>query len=68
VERRRGEIEGMLRGMNQGRVTAAQKSVIDRIYSFLDVAEGAAKRGDLRSADSLSERALILTRELASGR
>ncbi len=68
IERRRGEIEGILRGVNQSRVPSNQRGVIDSIHSFLSSCDDSAKRGDLRSAEALSERALILARELASGR
>ena len=68
IEKRRGEIAGILRGINQRRLAAEKKSVIGRIHSFMDVADDAARRGDLRSADSLSQRAVILAQELASGR
>jgi hypothetical protein len=68
LERRKGEIDNLLKGVNPNRMSADQKAVVDRIHSFQTVAEEAAKRGDLRSADAISERALILARELANGR
>jgi hypothetical protein len=68
IERRRGEIDGILRGINQSRVPSNQRGVIDSIHSFLSSCDDSAKRGDLRSAEALSERALLLARELASGR
>lgn len=68
LERRKAEIEGLLKGVNQSRISADQRAVVDRIHSFQTVADEAAKRGDFRSADAISERALILAKELASGR
>jgi hypothetical protein len=68
LERRKNEIESLLKGMNKNRMSADQRSVVDRVRSFINVAEDSAKRGDFRSADALSERALIFARELASGR
>ena len=68
IEKRRVEIEGILHGINQRRLAASKRSVIGRIHSFIEVADDAARRGDLRSADSLSQRALILAQELAGGR
>jgi hypothetical protein len=68
LERRRAEIESLLKGVNQSRISADQKAVIDRIRSFQTVADEAAKRLDFRSADAISERALILAKELANGR
>ena len=68
LERRKNDIENLLRGVNPNRMSADQKAVVERIRSFQAVAEEAAKRGDLRSADAISERALILAKELAGGR
>jgi hypothetical protein len=68
LERRKTEIDNLLRGLNPNRMSADQKAVVERIRSFQAVAEEAAKRGDFRSADAISERALILAKELASGR
>ena len=68
VERRKGEIEITLRNMNQVRMPPDQKSVVDRILSFIGQAEDMAKRGDFRSAEALMVRAEILIKELSSGR
>ena len=68
LEKRKNETEGLLRGLNPNRMSAEHRSIVERIRSFMSVAEDQAKRGDFRSADALSERALILARELASGR
>jgi hypothetical protein len=68
LEKRKSEIEGILRGLKQNRMSADQKSVVSRIRSFINLAEESAKGGDLRGADAFSERALIFARELASGR
>jgi hypothetical protein len=66
LARRRAEVQSLLK---QTRLhTAHQRDLRDSIHSLLKVADDAAERGDLRSADSLSERALILARELQSGR
>jgi hypothetical protein len=68
LDRRKNEIDSILRSINPNRMSADQRSVVQRIHSFINVADDSAKRGDFRSADALSERALILARELASGR
>ena len=68
LERRKAEIEGLLKGVNPNRMSTDQKAVMERIRSFQTVADEAAKRGDFHSADAISERALILAKELASGR
>src|SRR5207244_11138117 len=67
LEKRKSDIEALLHGINR-RMSQDQKSVVERIRSFITVAEESAKRGDFRSAEALSERALIFARELASGR
>jgi hypothetical protein len=68
IERRKGEIENLTRPLSSRRLTTEQRTMLERIRSFLAVVDDAARRGDLRSADSLSERALIFARELGSGR
>jgi hypothetical protein len=66
LEKRRNETENLLRGFS--RASGDQKIAVDRVRSFMSVAEDAAKRGDLHSADAFSMRALVLARELVSGR
>ena len=68
IERRKVEIDGILRNINQTRIPSNQRGVIDSIHSFLSSCDDSAKRGDLRSAEALSDRALLLARELANGR
>jgi hypothetical protein len=45
-----------------------QLAMINRVRSFLALADQAARRGDMRQAHSLSERALLLARDLSSAR
>ena len=40
------------------------KTLVDNIKLFLNLAEDAEKRGDFTQADNLSERALVLAQEL----
>src|SRR5581483_5409448 len=68
LERRKTEIEGILRNISQNRMSADQTGMVQRIRSFVTTAEDQVKRGDYRSAEALSERALILAKEMASGR
>jgi hypothetical protein len=68
LDRRRNETEGLLRGLNQNRLSSEQRASVERVRSFINVADDMVKRGDLHSADGFSTRALILARELASGR
>jgi hypothetical protein len=46
----------------------SEKELAVRIRSFVQLADEAASRGDLRQADALAERAQILSRELVSAR
>jgi hypothetical protein len=68
LERRKAEIDVLLKGISPGRLSADQKSVLDGIHSLLNSAESTAQHGDYSSADKLSARALFLAKELASGR
>jgi len=68
LEKRKIETDSLLRGISQGRASGDQKTAVDRVRSFMSVADDAAKRGDLHSADAFSLRALVLARELVSGR
>jgi hypothetical protein len=60
---RRHEIDERLTRA-KGHLTDHDKSLVERINSFLTLAAQAAQRGDFTQADALSERALILAREL----
>jgi hypothetical protein len=51
------------RGLNRD-----QKALVTRIDSFVQLSDDAEKRNDMRQADSLAERAQILSRELQNGR
>jgi hypothetical protein len=68
LESNKKEIDELLRPLTRNGMSADQKSVADRIHSFTEQADDSARRGDLRAAEGLSERGLILARELAGGR
>jgi hypothetical protein len=51
------------RGLNRD-----QRALVTRIDSFVQLSDEAEKRNDMRQADSLAERAQILSRELQNGR
>ena len=44
-----------------------QRNTVERIRAFVKDSDEAEKRGDMREADALAERAVILMRELQSG-
>jgi len=68
VERRRAEINQILRETSGRRQTSLQKGVVRTIGSFMELCAEAEKRGDWKQADGLAERAQVLARELQSGK
>ena len=62
------EIRQLLEQTKARRLTAEQGRVVKRITSFLTQSDDAEKRGDMRQADALAERGLVLARELAGGK
>jgi hypothetical protein len=64
VENRWREINDRLSRISYEKLPPEQKSTVERIRSFLSLSERAYNRGDMRQADSLSERALVLARDL----
>jgi hypothetical protein len=63
IETRKREIEEKL-GHAKGGLSSHDKSLVERIQSFLAQCGQAELRGDYSQADALSERALVLAREL----
>jgi len=66
IDARKREIEDRL-NRAKGRVSSHDQPLVDRIKSFLTQCAEAEKSGDYAQADALSERALILARELPGG-
>jgi F0F1-type ATP synthase membrane subunit b/b' len=48
----------------KGRSSSQEQTLVDRIKTFMAQCDQAKQRGDYSQADALSERALILAREL----
>jgi hypothetical protein len=68
-ETRRREITELLaRIQNRRRLSEAETANAKRVQSFLTLAETAYKRGDMRQADALTDRALALARDLDRAR
>jgi hypothetical protein len=65
IEARKREIDDKL-GRVKRNLSSHDKSLVERINSFLAQCAQAEQRGDYSQADALSERALILARELQS--
>jgi len=61
IDGRRREIQEWL---NKAKKTSQNQSLTDRINSFLTQEAQAEQRGDFTQADALSERAMVLAREL----
>jgi hypothetical protein len=68
LEKRKTDIEAVLRVLSQRRISPDQKNLVERIRSFMTAADESARRGDFRSAEALADKAMILLRELTSGR
>jgi hypothetical protein len=63
---RRQEVTKALNQLQPQKLTTDQSTQTKRIRSFLDLSDEAEKRGDMRQADDLAERAQTLMRELQS--
>ena len=63
IENRKHEIADKLAHIG-GHLTRHNEALVERIKSFMTQCDEAATRGDYSQADSLSERALALAREL----
>jgi hypothetical protein len=64
---RKQEVRRVLDSAPARKPNAQQSPVISRIQQFLQQSEDAEKRGDLRQADVLGEKAQILAREFQGG-
>jgi hypothetical protein len=61
------EVQRVLESLRTRKPNTQQAAAISRIQSFIQQSEEAEKRGDLRQADALAERAQILAREFQGG-
>jgi hypothetical protein len=68
ADNRQNEIRQLLSQLKGHRLSAEQNREVKRIQSFVEQAENAEKRGDMRQADALAERALILAQEMTGGK
>jgi hypothetical protein len=64
---RKREIRQVLEQAKTHRLTSEQNKMVKRIQAFVTQSDDAQKRGDMRQADALAERGLVLARELAGG-
>lgn len=65
---RKREINEVLQQAGRRQLSEQDRSIVERIRSFLQLSDQAAARDDMRQAEALSERALVLARELRGAR
>jgi hypothetical protein len=61
------EIRQLLEHAKAHRLNTDQRKMVTRIQAFLTQSDDAEKRGDMRQADALAERGLVLAKDLAGG-
>jgi hypothetical protein len=62
------EIRQLLVQARARRLTSEQNKMVKRIQAFVTQSDDAEKRGDMRQADALADRGLVLAKELAGGK
>ena len=67
AEARKQEIRKTLDQAQSRSLSRDQRAVISRIQTFLQQSDDAQKKGDMRLADALAQRAQVLARELQNG-
>jgi hypothetical protein len=65
---RKAQIRQILTQVKTHRATSEQNRAIKRIQSLLEQSDAVERRGDMRQADALAERALALAREMTGGK
>ena len=68
INNRKREIADILQQASRRNLTDGDRGIMDRVRSFLQLSDQAATRGDMRQADSLSDRAMVLARDLRNAR
>jgi hypothetical protein len=68
ITSRRAQTLRLLNDISRRNLNDEQKAALARIQAFLEQADAAMKNNDLREADALSSRALLLSQDLHSGR
>ena len=67
AEARKQEIRKTLEQAQARPLSRDQRAVFSRIQTFLQQSDDAQKKGDMRQADALAQRAQVLARELQNG-
>ncbi len=68
VQGRRREVTQILEQASKRRLSQSQQNDVNNIRNFLTLSLEAEQRNDIRGADALAERALILARDLQNGK
>jgi hypothetical protein len=68
ADNRKREIRQTLEQAKTRHLTPEQNKTVKRIQSFVAQSDDAEKRGDMRQADALAERGLVLAKELSGGK
>jgi len=66
---KRKDVQQMMEQITRrGRLSPTQQDVVTRINSFLATSEDAEKKGDMKQADALADRAQVLAKDLLNGK
>jgi hypothetical protein len=68
IATRKREIGDILQQASRRNLSEADRGIVERVRSFVQMCDQAAARGELRQADALSERAVVMSRELRNVR
>jgi outer membrane biosynthesis protein TonB len=68
IHNRKREVYDILQHASRRNLSQADRLIVERVRSFLALSDQAAWRDDIRQADALSERAVVLARELRNAR
>ena len=61
---RKNEVRRLVEPLDRRRLNRQQRGMLDRVESFVKQSDDAERRGDMRQASELAQRALVLAREL----
>jgi hypothetical protein len=64
AQARRREVRQVVEPLDRARLSRQQRGILDRVETFLKQSDEAERRGDMRQASELAQRALVLAREL----
>jgi hypothetical protein len=68
INSRLEEVKKLRAEVERRKLTSASRMAVNRVDSFVKLSQTAIGRGDLRQADALTQRALIIVRDLTRAR